>query len=144
MPLTNQHADQIADLLNTHNQLVVQYDRAKVLQHADNFVVRLDDGGNVVGVIEVKDVQWYQAELCHLTVDNGHRGRGHGKALLQEAERRAVAQRKRILQCTIRAGNKESRGLFESAGFRFVSEFFYPRSGNDVGVFQKVISPRPG
>jgi len=45
-----------------------------------------------------------------------------------------------LLQCTIREGNAESRSLFERFGFSHVSTFNNPSSGNNVAVFQKVLS----
>jgi ribosomal protein S18 acetylase RimI-like enzyme len=89
----------------------------------------------------VIEVQWYQAEVKHLTVARGHEGRGHAKALIREVENAASAAGRRILQCTIREGNAESRDLFVDLGFEPVSRFFYPATGNNVEVFQKVLSP---
>lgn len=66
--MDNSHAEQIAMLLNAQNQLVVQYTADKVLEHQDNYLVRLDDSGKLIACAELKQVQWYQFELLHVTV----------------------------------------------------------------------------
>jgi len=140
MALTNAHADQIAALLNERNQLTVKYTRQCVLEHADNYHCRFSAADEVVGCVEVKKVQWYQTEICHLTVAASETRKGHAKALLCEAERVARANGARLLQGTIREGNIDSRSLFEGFGFLHVSTFSNPLSGNNVAVFQKVLS----
>lgn len=140
MALTEAHADQIAALLNERNELTVQYTRKCVLDHKDNYLCRLSEAGNVIACVEVKKVQWYQTEILHLTVAASHLRQGHAKALLCEAERAARANGARLIQCTIRAGNTESRSLFEGFGFVHVGTFLNQRSGNNVGVFQKILS----
>lgn len=45
------------------------------------------------------------------------------------------------MQCTIRENNEESTGLFVKNGFVRTALFLYPDTGNNVGVYQKVISP---
>jgi len=140
MPLTDNQADQIATLLNERNELVVQYDRKRVLDAADNYICRFSDTGEVIAFVEIKAVQWYQAEIRHLTVAIPYERNGHAKALLSEAERIGRTKGVRLLQCTIRMENEASRKLFEGFGFLHVSTFLNQRSGNSVGVFQKVLA----
>jgi ribosomal protein S18 acetylase RimI-like enzyme len=140
MALTDAHAEQIAALLNARNQLTKQYTRQSVLESEENYLFRVSESGQVVGCIEVKKVQWYQAEVCHLTVAEDAVGKGHAKALLCEAERAARASNARLLQCTIREDNVASRSLFEGFGFVHTSSFHNQFSGNNVGVFQKVLA----
>lgn len=144
MTLTDTHADQIAALLNERNQLTRKYTRESVLKHADNYLCRFSEENDVVACVEVKSVQWYQFEVLHLTVAASQMRKGHAKALLCEAERAARAKGARLLQCTIRDGNIESRSLFEGFGFSHVSTFNNPSSGNNVAVFQKVLSSPVG
>lgn len=140
MTLTDADADQIASLLNERNQLTVKYTRKRVLDHATNYVCRHSEAGEIVACVEVKSVQWYQTELLHLTVAQAHVGRGHAKALLCVAERLARARGARLLQCTIRQENIASRRLFEGSGFLQVSVFLNQDSGNNVAVFQNVLT----
>lgn len=140
MALTDEHAEQIAALLNERNQLTVKYTRQRVLEHAENYLCRISDDDKVVACVEVKTVQWYQTEILHLTVAASEIRKGHAKALLCEAERVSRTNGARLLQCTIRECNAESRSLFEGFGFLHVSTFNNPSSGNNVTVFQKVLS----
>jgi len=140
MALTDSQADQIAALLNERNELTVQYTRQRVLEHAGNYICRHSESGEVVACVEVKKVQWYQSEILHLTVTESQERKGHAKALLCEAERVARANGARLLQCTIRVDNTASRHLFEGSGFLHVGTFFNQGSGNNVGVFQKVLA----
>ena len=134
------HAGQIAALLNTRNQLVRNYDAEDILAARARFLFKVRDD-QVIGCVEVKKLQWYQAEINHLTVHKDYCRRGIAQALLDAATAHATRHRARILQCTIRDNNVESTGLFLKNGFVRTALFLYPDSGNDVGIFQKVISP---
>jgi N-acetylglutamate synthase-like GNAT family acetyltransferase len=137
------HAEQIATLLNAQNQLTVQYTADCVLEHQDNYLVRLDDLGHVVACAELKQVQWYQFELLHVTVAQQNQKQGHARALVAEAETQAIHRGARILQSTIRAGNTASEQLFKSSGFESVSRFYNVKSENIISVWQRVLSPVP-
>lgn len=140
MALSDVHADALVALLNARNQLTVQYTRQRVQDDAGNYIYRLSEKGQLIACVELKKVQWYQAEVLHLTVAEAHEGKGHAKALLCEAERVARVNGARVLQCTIRTDNDASRRLFEGFGFSHVSTFRNERSGNNVGIFQKVLA----
>lgn len=139
MVLTDQ-ANQIAVLLNERNELTVQYTRQLILDHAGNYLCRYSEAREVIACVEVKKVQWYQTEILHLTVAASHEHQGHAKALLCEAERVARMNGARLLQCTIRVDNTKSRKLFEGFGFSHIGTFLNQGSGNNVGVFQKILS----
>lgn len=140
LPLSDAQADAIAQLLNTRNQLTVQYTRERVLKERTDYILRLSETAEVIGCVQVKKVQWYQAEILHLTVAEAYENKGHAKALLCEAERGARTKGARILQCTIRADNAASRKLFEGFGFVHTCTFLNQGSGNNVGIFQKVLA----
>lgn len=139
-PLSAAQADAIAQLLNTRNQLTVQYTRERVLKESADYILRLSKAGDFIACVQVKKVQWYQAEILHLTVAEAYEHKGHAKALLCEAEGAARMKNARVLQCTIRTDNVTSRKLFEGFGFIHTSTFLNQGSGNDVGVFQKVLA----
>lgn len=140
--MTNQEAHEIADLLNRRNQLMGEHTEHSILHDANDYLVTSVDG-RVVGAVQVKSVQWYQAELCHLTVDENHGRQGHGRDLAARAEARARQLGARVIQCTIRKGNAGSEGLFRSVGYRRVSTFYNTGSGNYVAVWQKILEPGP-
>lgn len=139
MSITDAHADQIAALLNERNELTTNYTRKMVLKHADDYLWHLSESNEILACVEVKRVQWYQAEIRHLTVAAAREGKGLAKALLCEAERVARVRGARLLQCAMRRGNEPSLGLFRNFGFSHVNTFHNDHSGNDVLVLQKVL-----
>jgi ribosomal protein S18 acetylase RimI-like enzyme len=139
MPLTKAIAQQIADLLNSQNQLTVPYTASKIIARQDGYIVRCDDEGKVLGAVEFKKVQWYQCEIDHLSVAPNSKRRGIGSWLLQEAEARASDIGARIAQCTIRVGNAESEGLFRKHEYTPTVTFMNQENGNQVIVYQKVL-----
>jgi ribosomal protein S18 acetylase RimI-like enzyme len=136
MMLADKQADRICALLKERNELTREYSRAEIL--AANYLCRFADD-EVIAFVEVKKVQWYQSEVCHLTVALEHERQGHAKALIQEAEEIAILHRSRLLQCTIRENNVNSRMLFEYFGFRLVNQFYNQVRHNNVYVLQKVL-----
>jgi N-acetylglutamate synthase-like GNAT family acetyltransferase len=136
-------AEQIATLLNEQNQLTVQHTAEKVLEHSDNYLVRLDSVGHVLACAELKKVQWYQFELLHVTVAQEHQRKGYAHALVAEAEKKAFEFGARILQSTIRVGNTASEELFKSSGFNSVCRFYNPTSKNMISVWQRVLLSSP-
>ncbi len=139
--MNRDHASQIADLLNSHNELVVRYDADRVLKSADDYLFEQSGIGVAIACLELKRVQWYQFEINHLTVAPEFRGKCLAKKLLRQAEDMATNDGGCLLQCAILEDNKPSQGLFKKIGFSEVVRFHYPKSGNNVGVWQKVISP---
>jgi L-amino acid N-acyltransferase YncA len=137
--MTNQIAQEVAALLNARNQLTVKYDSQKVLKDEKHYIVRHDESSKVVGVVEVKKVQWYQCEICHLSVAVDRHG--IGSSLLIEALAKAKALGARVAQCTIRVGNTGSEALFTKHGFVPSLTFQNCDNGNRVTVFHKALTP---
>lgn len=140
----NRHqAEQVASMLNEQNELTIKYSADIVLLDADNYLIHQDSNGNVVACAELREVQWYQYELSHVTVATAHKREGHGRTLLKEAEERARNNNASILQCTIRAGNVPSESLFSTYGFKSVCRFYNLSSKKTVAVWQYVLSVAP-
>jgi N-acetylglutamate synthase-like GNAT family acetyltransferase len=137
--MTPEIAKDVATLLNARNQLAVEYDAKKVLDHADRYIVRQDADSKVVGVVEIKKLQWYQCEIDHLSVAVDRCG--IGSSLLVEALAKAKALGARIAQCTIRVGNTGSEALFAKHGFVPSVTFKNYETGNRVTVFHKALTP---
>ena len=57
-------AKQVADLLNSKNELVVEYAENKILASSGNCLSESIKEDEVVACIERKMVQWYQFEGC--------------------------------------------------------------------------------
>jgi GNAT superfamily N-acetyltransferase len=132
-------AEAIADLINARNQLTVRYSAKKVLGAAERYICRFDRASALSGVVEVKQVQWYQCEIDHLSVREDLEGHGIASALVAEAEARARQLGARIAQCTIRVGNKDSERLFRKKGYMPTVTFSNVDSGNRATVYQKTL-----
>ena len=138
--MDRKQAGQIAELLNTRNQLTKLYNANRILKSADDYEFLLDDNEKVIAAVMIKKVQWYQWEICHLSVSEAFERQGFGTKLINKAEIKAKKGGARIIQCTIRENNIPSKAIFGKSGFRHVATFYYPLSRNNVEVWQKVIS----
>ncbi|HLP38939.1 GNAT family N-acetyltransferase [Lacibacter sp.] len=137
--MTKEQAKQIAALLNERNKLVKEYAPEDVLAKEQNYVYS-DERSIIVACAESKKVQWYQWEICHVSVDKTYEGKGLGSKILKLAEKKAIEGGAKILQCTIRSNNESSLRLFLAKGYTKTTSFFYPNSGNWVHVLQKSVS----
>ncbi len=133
------HAEQIAHLLNTQNRLTVNYDAQRVLGDADDYLIDFSENGQVACCAQLKHVQWYQAEVCHVTTHPDYARQGRGLRMIELAEQKAREQGARLLQSTIRVGNVESEGLFTKAGFARGTTFRNAASKNNVAVWAKAL-----
>ncbi|MEW2496487.1 GNAT family N-acetyltransferase [Streptomyces nodosus] len=67
------------------------------------------------------------AFVYNVEVDDAHRGRGHGRALMRLAEAQAIGAGSGLLGLNVFAGNTPAERLYESLGYRTVrSSFFKP------------------
>jgi hypothetical protein len=66
-------------------------------------------------------------------------GKGVAFSVYASAEAAAARGGAYLLQCTIRDGNEGSERFFLRQGFRKVGAFYYERTGNNVGIWQKVL-----
>jgi ribosomal protein S18 acetylase RimI-like enzyme len=137
--MTAELAQQVAGLINARNKLVRKYTAQRVLEAAGNYLCRVGSDSRLIGVVEVKRVQWYQCEIDHLSVRADCGRQGIGFSLVEEAEARAVQLGARVAQCTIRSGNGESERLFRKRGYVPGATFFNVDSGNQVTVYQKAL-----
>ena len=137
--VTAELAHQVAELINSRNQLTKQYTANRVLESAGNYLCRAAEDSRLVAVVEVKRVQWYQCEIDHLSVREDCGGKGIGFQLIDDAESRAIQLGARVAQCTIRVGNEPSERLFRKRGYVPGVTFFNARSGNQVTVYQKTL-----
>ena len=80
------HAGQIAELLNSQNELTRQYGADLVLKSAENYLYDVSDTGKIIACVELKRVQWYQFEIDHLTVAPAAIGKGFAKGLICRCE----------------------------------------------------------
>lgn len=140
--MTEAQAQEIAVLLNKRNQLARSYTGRGVFAKAGNYEYEVRHG-KVEACVERKKVQWYQWEICHLSVAIEWEGKGLASIVYQRAEEAARSGGACILQCTIREGNERSERFFGKRGFIKVGRFFYALTDNTVGVWQKVLPVIP-
>ena len=134
-------AKQIAELLNRRNQLSSRYTVKKILSDAENYIYEYTDDV-LIACVEVKKVQWYQWEILHLSVNKNYEGRQYGRRLVAKAEEKAIRDGAKVLQCTIKTDNKGSERVFSVCGYKQVALFYNSDTGNNVGVWQKVVGVR--
>jgi len=134
-------ATKIAELINARNQLNAAYDADRILRQSENYIYELD-GNTLVVCVEVKKVQWYQWEICRLSVNPEHEGKGRGARMLQKAEEIAHAGNAKIVQCTIRIGVDRSERAFLKQGYLKTISFYNRKTENYVAVWQKAIRYR--
>lgn len=141
--MTEAEAEQIASLINRRNRLAKNYEPADILREAHNYEFE-PRYGKVVACVERREVQWYQWEVLHLSVDEALEGQGLASLVYERLEKAARSAGVRLLQCTIREGNKDSVSFFDKRGFSKVARFLNRQTGNAVGVWQKVLTePEP-
>ena len=135
-------ADQIAQLLNSNNELKSAYTADQLLRYAHEYKFLQDeDSSDVIAVVQIKKVQWYQHEIVNLTVSPAHSEKNLAKQLLELAEKQAINDSARILQATVRENDQENINLLKTTDFKQVSNFFNPQSNHNITVWQKVLSP---
>lgn len=113
--MTEAHAREIAALINERNELARTYTAGDIIREASNYEYEVRDG-KVVACVERQKVQWYQWEICHLSVPTEWEGKGVAFAVYQRAEAAARSGGGCVFQCTIREGNKRSEKFFSTAG----------------------------
>ena len=128
-----------AELVNACNRL--PYDLA-ARNVGKDWIMQLDQG-HVIATVQLLRVQWYQCEIRHLAVREDRRRHGFGDAMVASAEDMALRQGACMMQCTIRADNKASVGLFKKRGYKPGVTFFSPATGNTVRTYQKSLRPVP-
>jgi N-acetylglutamate synthase-like GNAT family acetyltransferase len=137
--MTRAQAAEIAALLNARNELTVEYDAERALNSASDFDFE-ERADHVIACVERRRVQWYQWEICHLSVREDWEGKGIAHILYQRVAVYASDRGARVLQCTIREGNVSSERFFARQGFSKAVSFVNQESGNTVGVWVKSLS----
>lgn len=137
--MTKYEAQEIVDLINSRNQLSKNYSSEDILSHKENYVF-IKENNKVITCAQTKKVQWYQTEISHVSIAENIEGKGYGSKILQLAEKMTLENSSKILQCTIRTNNTNSIRLFSNKGYKQINTFYYPKTGNWVYIFQKVMS----
>jgi ribosomal protein S18 acetylase RimI-like enzyme len=137
--MTKEDAKQIADLINERNQLTKKQQSNDILFNKDSYVFIKDDD-KIIACAESKQIQWYQYEICHVSIHKDYEGKRFGTKILKLAENIVKNNNGKIIQCTIRSNNENSIRLFTRKGYNEVNKFFNPKSENWINIYQKIIS----
>lgn len=126
--------DRLEDRLYDHNRRAVGSDDGRRL-----IFVALDAQGIQIGAIA--GYSWADmAEIKQLWVDESHRGRGHGRALLEAAIAEATVRGCQIVW--VMSYGFQAPGLYEKCGFQRAAELAdWPPGHTHVALSRRL---RPG
>lgn len=125
-------AFQIANLINSQNRLERRYTADMVLEKFDNYIYDTLPDYGVIGCVCARRVQWYQAEIRHLSVHPYMQRMGVGLRMLKAAEKKCRNLDVRIAQSTVKTCNMACRSLMKRRKFSEINQF------NDIIIYQKV------
>ena len=86
--MTTEEAKQIADLINTRNELTKKYSSESILASKENYVF-IKEADKIIACAESKKVQWYQYEISHVSIDANYESKGFGSKILKLSENKA-------------------------------------------------------
>ena len=113
-------AAQVADLVNTYNDLQYRVSVARVMEGPIAYLVEMD-GNTVAGCVGLKKLRrkgWY--EICHLCVHPAYRGRRLAQILVEAAYNHIPTGK---AWCTIVEHNIPSIKTFLNCGFEIYTKF---------------------
>ncbi len=137
-----QVAEQIAILLNTQNQLTVKYDTQQILEAAHEYIYEIDDDDVLIACMQLKSVQWYQVEICHVSVNKINHQYGAAYRLLDKAIIDSREKNVHLLQATVNQSNGVPQKFLQKFNFTQTSTFYNPLTKNHITVWQKALSKR--
>jgi ribosomal protein S18 acetylase RimI-like enzyme len=93
----------------------------------------------LAGVVMVRKLNWYLAEIRHLAVIADFRGHGVAEALVALAEDKARSMGARMVQATVQDDNEVLSEILGGAGWNEGPFFENSRTGHDLTVYTKVL-----
>lgn len=99
----------------------------------------IKDGDQVVGRFDLTPIPGCSVVAIshHLSIDPEHRGKGLGKRAQQERLAMARSMGLQLLLATVVEGNKPQERILEGSGWKRVSHFDNPKTGNRVVLWSK-------
>ncbi len=134
-------ASQIAEFLNNYNKLDIILTPKDILKDAINYIYILNNNEKLIGVVKLLKLDWYLGIIKHLSVHPQFRKNGYGTKLLNMAEKRALTQKVRVLQATIKYLDNAGINCFKKSGYKQVNCFFNNRTSRKILIFQKILVP---
>jgi len=117
------------------NSLNPSYDLFVYLAYGSDIIVA-EKNGRVIGYVVLMDLGEV-AKIMSIAVKTSHRGKGVGKALLEEAIRRCRKRRKKKITLEVRISNVKAQELYKKYGFEIVGKLEkYYSDGEDAYLMQ--------
>lgn len=107
-----------------------------VAEHRDYELLVAEDGDERIGMVFVRVDQEHVAHIGAMWVDPNARGRGIGRALLDEALDFARERHAAMAELWAPAASKAAIALYEAVGFSRTGKSSTLRPGSDVPVVQ--------
>lgn len=140
----------VVELVNAENGLAEPitadnlHSRRLYVVTSSRTILRADDATahkfapSIVGCVQIRHPQWYQAEVCYAAVKAEFRRRGLMKLLMQRVLRhvREDMEGVAVLQATTRRGSA-MEGYFRSHDWRPTIAFDNARTGHSIQVWQR-------
>ena len=105
------------------------------------FTVICDDKGVVGYSILFTPSHLRHSRVYNIAVSNKSRGKGYGKALLQQMEEDSRNLSYTAIRLEVRSDNQSAIGFYEQFGYRKINEKpSYYEDGQDALVYQKSLS----
>ena len=139
--MTRVIADQIADLLNTQNHLDQNVSGDFVLESAQDFLFECDGDGVLMGVIAIRHIQWYQAELFFGSTNPKKQTFGYSFRVFKRALEMIKIRGIPIIQATTRTDNLVAQKFLSKVGFNKTQSFYNLKTGSNVLVYQLCMVP---
>ena len=99
-----------------------------------------DDQGHIVGYLSVLDFDADSMEVLNLGTDPDFQGKGHGRAMMDFAEKLAKEKGKNNIRLVTNVKNTEAIGFYKAIGYTIVKEAEnYYGDGENRYIFEKNI-----
>jgi len=135
----------IRELLRKDGDKVPESDIRKVTPSTlDEWVVKCDCDGNLVGAMRTKKTDWYLWTIKNGVVKKGLQGHGIGTKLLKEVVEKSIDQGAKVLAADITFDNVKSQRMAKSRGFKKVSKFCWNKGDKPANILHYVLYPPTG
>ncbi len=141
--MTREQATEIQAMLREHNGLMTVPHVDTILNDGASYILKTDEDSHVVGCAKIRMVQWYQAEILHVSVIPSARRKGLARDLTLQGEAYAMRLGALVAQATTRSDNSASIRLLESLKYQCVTIFYNPKTSHYVRVWQKALKLMP-
>lgn len=80
-----------------------------------------------------------EGDVTNVAVSENHRGKGYGKALMQELEIRALEKKVKVFFLEVRQSNVIAQNIYTSLGYKIIGtrKNFYERPVEDAVIMSK-------